>query len=99
MNYRSILPAIIAVFVLAIPSAAFAQDGAEKFLAKRFQQLDKDGDGLLSADEAKPVELWVKGADANKDGMLSLDEVTGRLRDQIAEAIAVKRGASGPEPE
>ena len=99
MNLRLFLPAIAAAFTLAIPSAALSQDAAEKFLAKRFQQLDKDADGLLSAEEAKPVELWVKGADANKDGLLSLDEVAGRLRDQIAEAIATRRGGAGPEPE
>ena len=49
MNHRHILPAVTAAFVLAISSAALAQGGAEQFLAKRFQQLDKDGEAALGA--------------------------------------------------
>lgn len=98
MNLRTILPATTVIFAFAIPALSPAQDPGEIFLAKRFKELDKDQDGFLNAEEARPVALWVNGADTNKDGRLTLEEITGRLRDQIAEAIAQRRGG-GPEPE
>lgn len=76
----------------AMPLAR-AQDlaAAAAFLEKRFQQLDVDRDGRLSADEARPVEIWVKGADVDKDGLLSREEVTGHLRNRMGELLAARK--------
>ena len=73
---------------------ARAQDlaAAAAFLNKRFKQLDTDGDGKLSAQEAKPAEMWLKGADADKDGFLTADEVRGHLRDQIGQLLEARSG-------
>jgi peroxiredoxin len=99
MNPRFLLPATAAIIVFAIQPSAVAQIDPEKMIANRFQQLDINKDGLLSPEEAKTVEFFVTGADANKDGMYSLDEILGKLRDQIAAAIDAQRGITGPEPE
>ena len=76
------------------PKPARAQDlaAAAAFLDKRFKQLDLDGDGKLSAAEAKPAEVWVKGADADHDGFLTADEVRNHLRGQIAQLLDARRG-------
>jgi hypothetical protein len=55
---------------------------AEAFVANRFRRFDKDGDGKLSAEEAKPVEFFVSGSDANNDGFYTLEEVQAHLRKQ-----------------
>src|SRR4051812_22044661 len=61
-------------------------------LAKRFKQLDTDGDGKLSAEEAKPVSIWLQGADADGDGFITADEARNHLRTHLAELIEAKRG-------
>ena len=62
------------------------------FLEQRFKQLDLDQDGKLNAEEAKPVAAWVAGADANKDGLLTMDEIRDSIQDKIASLIEARRG-------
>jgi thiol-disulfide isomerase/thioredoxin len=88
------LATVIALVTPAAVRPASAQDlaAAAAFLDKRFRQLDTDGDGKLSTAEAKPAEVWLKGADADKDGFLTRDEVIAHLRTQIATVLAARRG-------
>ncbi|MGB8166380.1 MAG: redoxin family protein, partial [Chthoniobacteraceae bacterium] len=81
-----------ALLLAALPAPAQDLAAAAAFLDKRFKQLDADGDGKLSAAEAKPAEVWLKGADADKDGFLTLDEVRTHLRNQIATLLEARRG-------
>ena len=48
-------------------------------LRQRFEQLDEDGDGRLSPDEA-PTEQWFRRADTDGDGFVSLDEARAATR-------------------
>lgn len=64
------------VFVcIAAVASAWAQGAGERRgpLANRFQQLDANSDGVLSGGEL-PNAPWVKRADANNDGSVTLDE-------------------------
>lgn len=59
------------------PAAAGA-----KFIEGRFRQFDRDNDGKLTIEEAKPVAALVQGADADSDGLLTLPEVLEHFRKQ-----------------
>ena len=92
-------------FVLAASAAvlwnapAFAAPDPAAFLEQRFTQLDLDHDGTLTAEEAKPVALWVIGADANKDGLLTREEIRESIQDKIVAMIEAKRGGIPPGQE
>ena len=95
--FRTVLAASAAVLLnIAAPAAP---DPAE-FLEQRFKQLDLDHDGKLSVEEAKPVALWVIGADANKDGLLTMEEIRDSIQDKIIALVEARRGgiAPGEEP-
>jgi peroxiredoxin len=68
---------------------------AEAFVANRFRKFDKDGDGKLTAEEAKPVEFFVSGSDANNDGVYTLEEVQSHLRKQ-SEALRQQTAQNAP---
>ena len=82
----------VALTLAALPAPAQDLAAAAALLDKRFKELDSDGDGKLSAAEAKPAELWLKGADTDHDGFLSMEEVRAHLRNQIATLLAARRG-------
>ena len=65
---------IACVITLLLSIEAQAQNTIEK----RFEQLDRDGDGRLSKAELQTspqVQASLRGADTNQDGFLSRDEV------------------------
>jgi hypothetical protein len=69
-------PIVISIVALFSCLTLFAQQGGS--VTDRFKQLDKNGDGKLSADEvaAMPSLARLLGvADADKDGGLSRDEI------------------------
>ena len=66
-----------------------------------FEELDTDGDGLISADEAASVEgLDFDAADADADGTLSVDEYDIAVEEEppVAEAVSPNRGATSSTP-
>lgn len=80
----------------ATPSPQLNIDKAgEAFIANRFRKLDKDADGKLTIEEAKPVEFFVLGADANKDGVYTLEEIQAHLRKQ-SEALRQQTAQNAP---
>ena len=94
---RIVVAASAAVLLNAVASAA---PDPIAMLEQRFKQLDLDGDGKLSVEEAKSVEFWVAGADANKDGFFTMEEIRESIQDKIVAMIEAKRGgvAPGAEP-
>jgi arylsulfatase A-like enzyme len=53
--------------------AARKKTAAEEQLERRFKRLDRNGDGTLTAEEAKNAPRF-KGADRNGDGVITLEE-------------------------
>ncbi|MCA3217984.1 MAG: hypothetical protein ING59_05375 [Burkholderiales bacterium] len=83
--------ATIAALVLALPVGA-----EEKPKKGAVMQLDKDGDGRISREEAKGRPRLEKGfdtVDTNKDGFLSQDELAA-ARKKVEDKKAAK-GAGG----
>ncbi len=79
-----------AAVLLASP-LSFAQDPVA-IIEKRFKQLDTNQDGKLSVEEARSVEFFVKGADANGDGFYTIDEIRNSLQEKIAVILDARQG-------
>jgi hypothetical protein len=62
-------------------------------VAARFKQLDRNGDGKLTADEAGQFP-WFKRSDTNNDGVVTLEEVQA-VFGQPAEAATSNPSAVG----
>lgn len=68
------LPAV----VLAQPPSGSQPQGPRQGATERFRQADKDGNGMLSREEAKALphlEKHFDEIDTNKDGQISKDEM------------------------
>lgn len=71
---------------LVCVSFAVAADPPTDLVEQQFKNLDKNGDGKLSADELKAAPLIARlldGADTDGDGFLTLDEVRFSLSARI----------------
>jgi acetyl esterase/lipase len=79
--------AVLACLTLSAQQTQPARGGG---LAERFKQLDRNGDGKVSAEEGRSFPAF-KEADANGDGFVTLDEI----RAQFARK---QRGAPQPNP-
>lgn len=100
MNVSPFLALCLALSFVTFLAEAAPDPSRGAFLAKKFKQLDLDADGKLTLEEAKPVELWVAGADADKDGLITLQEIEDRMRDRLAEMLQAQRGGlvGAPSP-
>ena len=84
-----ILPALLLVMLPALAASPLT-----------FEEVDTDGDGLISADEAANVEdLDFNAADSDNDGTLSVDEYDIAMENLSppAEATASTSAAAKPE--
>lgn len=97
-----IVPALLALTLLVVPAALFAEGYSEKKLSKTKQQYDADKDGKLSPEEEAAAKEGAKAKakstrqanlekyDANGDGKLDADEKAKRKADEQAEKEARK---------
>jgi len=69
---------------LAVPVVTLAQVTAER--ERRFRELDKNADGVISRDEYPGHPGNFRAMDANGDGVLSHDEFVNRYREDNAAA-------------
>lgn len=92
MRYQNALLLFLACGFTLTP--ARAEPDPLALIEKRFRKLDLDGDGKLSTEEAKPMALWIGGADANKDGFMTLEEIGAHLKAQIAQVMEARSGSS-----
>lgn len=91
-----LVPALLALVLLAVPAALAAEDATEKKLTKNQQQYDADKDGKLSDEEKAAAKEAAKAKaketretnlekyDANKDGKLDKDERAQKKADEEA---------------
>ncbi len=78
-----------------LTAVAFAAPDPAAFLMKRFQKLDLDHDGKLSKEEAAPIAALLEGADANKDGFLTPEEMQTFITTRVTEFMDAP-AADGP---
>ncbi len=78
----------ISLIALLVACGALAQNTGTP-LEQRFHQLDRNGDGKLSADEA-PWPQWFERADTDKDGLVTIDEARA--------AVSRRGGTRRPDP-
>ncbi len=72
---KQLIPLTVAAGVL-IAASASARPPAASLADRRFAQLDRNGDGLLSSAELHPsIYTAVKRADVNGDGTISGEEI------------------------
>ncbi len=93
--------AAVTLSILAIAPAALAQTST---VPDRFRQVDRNGDGKLTRDEAQQMPLFDQW-DTNKDGVVTLEEVTafytnrragvGRPNPPPASSAPVERPGAG----
>ncbi|MCS7238493.1 MAG: prolyl oligopeptidase family serine peptidase [Thermoguttaceae bacterium] len=70
-------------------------------LADWLRRLDRNGDGRVSAEEVKGIQLLervLSFADEDRDGMLSTEELRGALRRRVAQGGQGERSLSPPPP-
>ena len=81
-------PAILALATLALTAPLHAQiaEVATVYIEGQFTKFDANGDGRLTAEEAKPIAELLKGADKDADGLFTLPEVLAHFRGQAARA-------------
>jgi len=78
------------LFFLLLAVAAPAQNRAvlqqlgEQWLDEQFKKYDKNADGRLSAEESKPITLYVSGADTDGDSSITPDELRAHFRQRGA---------------
>jgi hypothetical protein len=85
------------LITLAVASHALAQEtprAAADAVAARFKQLDRNGDGKLTADEAGQFP-WFKRSDKNNDGVVTLEEVQAVFGQPSEAATSKRSGAAG----
>lgn len=84
LSAATMLVALAAAAMLALPSVAPAQDGSQRAaraekLAERFKAADKDGDGQLTKAEAEAgmprLAKHFDAIDSAKTGRVSLEQV------------------------
>jgi len=81
MKKLAILAALGAAFSIGAANIALADHHGEN-LADAFKKADKDSDGTLDKDEAKPLKGVSKHFDAidfDKSGTVSMEEITAHL--------------------
>lgn len=82
--------AACAALLSSFASSEAAPAPPDAVIRSQFEKLDADHDGKLTPHEARPVAQLVAGADANADGVMTLDEVLNHFR---------ARAGKAPEPE
>ncbi|MEL0039440.1 MAG: hypothetical protein VW865_03390 [Halieaceae bacterium] len=78
-------PRVVATLALLLPGLSVAQPDPERVI----EQLDTDGDNLISYEEFEPPRQrgrgWFEGGDTDGDGNLSREEMEAQLAKQIDE--------------
>ncbi|MGD9495446.1 MAG: FG-GAP-like repeat-containing protein, partial [Armatimonadota bacterium] len=88
---------VVLVLTIAVPlvgAPAAAQPAEQMTVEERFTQLDRDGDGRVTAEEADGA-AWFVRLDANGDGAITLEEARPALA-QGARQTPVQRAAQLP---
>lgn len=98
MMHKIILPLIIAA--LAIPAAVMAAPGGGPGKGMRgslFQQMDSNGDGVITAEEhaASAAERFA-AMDTNGDGKLTQDEIRQQRQKNCPAGMNCPRGNQAP---
>jgi EF hand len=79
MAFRKVVTfAAASALSLGMLTSAFAQSAMESRIAKKWEEADKNKDGLISREEAKNMPRLAKNFDAidiNKDNQLSKEEL------------------------
>lgn len=99
------MSALVLLLVLLLPGVAFAeptpQTRAQSELERRFRLADRDGDGALSAWEAREGGWFVdrredfEGIDRNRSGTVTLFEIITALSEKVNEWLAADTDGDG----